>query len=184
MIPIPASVVSAAAPVRAGIRPPLLALAALLAFLAPRPAAAQFDAGIPVGTPAPRIAINDLAGKPFDLGTVIGKKPVLLEFWASWCAVCKSLLPQLDRVHQTYGDRITMIGVNITVNDSKERVVRYMEVHHPPFMPLFDDKGAGTRAFDVATTSFIVIIDRAGKVVYTGSGEAQDLVKAAALAFQ
>lgn len=148
--------------------------------LAARPARAQFESGIAVGAAAPRILINDLDGKPFDLGTLIGKKPVLIEFWATWCAICKSLLPELDRVKKTYGDRVTMIGVNITVNDSKERVRRYLEVHKPPFLPLFDNQGAGTRAFDVATTSYIVVIDRAGKVAYTGSGADQNLVTALA----
>lgn len=159
----------------------VVAAVAVLVGLA-RPAAAQFDSGIPVGTAAPRIQINDLAGQPFDLGTVIGKKPVLIEFWATWCALCKQLLPELDRVRKTWGDRVEMIGVNITVNDSKERVERYLAEHKPPFRTLFDNRGAGSRAFDVATTSFIVVVDRAGKVVYTGSGGEQDLVKAVGLA--
>ncbi len=146
------------------------------------PAAAQFDAGIPVGTKAPLIAINDLDGKPVGLGTYIGTKPVLIEFWATWCAVCKSLLPQLDLVKQKYGDGVTMIGVNITVNDSPDRVRRYLALHKPPFLPLYDNLGAGTRAFDVPTTSYIVVIDAKGLVAYTGSGAEQDLVAAVAKA--
>ncbi len=145
--------------------------------------AAQFDAGIPVGTKAPVIAINGLDGKPVDLGAYLGKKPVLLEFWATWCAVCKSLLPELNRVRQQYGDKVTLIGVNITVNDSRDRVRRYLAVHQPPFLPLYDDAGAGTRAFDVPTTSYIVVVDARGIVVYTGSGSDQDLVAAVAKAF-
>jgi len=159
-----------------------LAVLSVAGLLLARPVEAQFDSGIPVGTAAPRIKINDMAGQPFDLGTVVGKKPVLIEFWATWCALCKALLPELDRVRKTYGDRVEMIGVNITVNDSKDRVERYLAAHKPPFRPLFDTQGAGSRAFDVATTSFIVVIDGAGKVVYTGSGAEQDLVKAVGLA--
>lgn len=141
-------------------------------------AAAQLDAGLPIGTTAPIVSIGDLDGKPVDLGTLIGKKPVLLEFWASWCDVCKSLLPELNRVQAKFGSRITMVGVNITVNESKERVRRYLAVHKPPFLPLYDEKGVGSRAFDVPTTGFIVIVDAKGKVAYTGSGEDQDLVAA------
>ncbi len=160
----------------------LFAVLTAVTSFAARPATAQFESGIAVGAAAPRILINDLDGKPFDLGGVIGKKPVLIEFWATWCALCKALLPELGRVRKTYGDRITMIGVNITVNDSKDRVHRYLDLHKPPFLPLFDDKGAGSRAYDVATTSYIVVVDRTGKVVYTGSGGEQDLVKAVGLA--
>jgi thiol-disulfide isomerase/thioredoxin len=102
----------------------------------------------------------------------------LLEFWATWCSICKALLPQLEAVHNTFGDRVTLVGVNVTVNDSKTRVRRYLEEHHPPFQVLYDEKGAGVRAFDVPATSFIVVLDRSGTVAYTGSGDGQDLVAA------
>ena len=148
-----------------------------------RTGAAQFEAGIAVGAMAPAVVINDLMGKPVDLGAVIGKKPVLLEFWATWCALCKELLPQLAAVRSKYGDRVELVGINVTVNDSKERVARYMEEHQPPFRVLFDETGVGARAFDVPATSFIVVVDRSGKVVYTGSGGKQDLVAAVARAF-
>ena len=146
--------------------------------LASAPLAAQFDAGIPIGSAAPAVTINDLEGKPVDLGAIFGKKPVLLEFWATWCPICKSLLPELDKVRRTFGDQVELFGVNVTVNDSKARIRRYLTEHHPPFRVLFDDKGAGARAYDVPATSFIVVVDRSGKVVYTGSGEKQDLVAA------
>jgi thiol-disulfide isomerase/thioredoxin len=154
----------------------LLTGALLLAYS--RPMHAQLEAGIAVGSKAPPVSINDLEGKSVALGSLIGSKPVLLEFWATWCSICKALLPQLEAVHNTFGDRVTLVGVNVTVNDSKTRVRRYLEEHHPPFQVLYDDKGAGVRAFDVPATSFIVVLDRSGTVAYTGSGESQDLVAA------
>ena len=155
-----------------------VAAALVIAVLAPGRAGAQFDAGIPVGSKAPAVTINDLEGKPFDLGATLGRKPVLLEFWATWCPICKSLLPELGRVRRTFGERVELIGVNVTVNDSKDRVRRYLAQHRPPFRVLFDDKGVGARAYDVPGTSFVVVVDGGGKVVYTGSGEGQDLVAA------
>jgi thiol-disulfide isomerase/thioredoxin len=156
----------------------VLTVLSVLSVLTVHPLPAQFDAGIPVGSKAPAVTINDLDGKPVDLGAMYGKKPVLLEFWATWCSICRALLPELDKVHKAYGDQVELLGVNVTVNDSKTRIRHYLEEHHPPFRVLFDDKGVGARAFDVPATSFIVIVDRAGRVVYTGSGEDQDLVAA------
>jgi len=143
-----------------------------------RPAHAQLEAGIAVGSRAPAVTINDLEGNPVELGKLIGTKPVLLEFWATWCSICKALLPQLNAVHNAYGDRVAIVGINVTVNDSKARVRRYLEEHHPPFRVLYDEKGMGARAYDVPSTSFIVVLDRSGTVAYTGSGESQDLVAA------
>ncbi|MFN0180647.1 MAG: TlpA family protein disulfide reductase [Gemmatimonadales bacterium] len=151
-------------------------LGALLLLAAPSEAAGQFDAGIAVGTKAPVVSIPDLDGKLVDLGAFFGKKPVLLEFWATWCAVCKALLPQINKVHQQFGDRVAIVGVNITVNESKERVRRYLAQHRPPFVALYDDQGVSARAFEVPTTGFIVLVDAKGVVRYTGSGEDQDLV--------
>ncbi|MBM4188612.1 MAG: TlpA family protein disulfide reductase [Gemmatimonadetes bacterium] len=144
------------------------------------PAAAQFDAGLPVGTKLPIVSIRDLDGQPFDLATVVGKKPVVFEFWASWCSVCKALMPQLEKVKAEYGDRVAIIGVNIAVNESKERVRRYLAVHKPPFRTLYDDQGVSARAYEVPTTGFIMVVDAAGVVRYTGSGEDQDIGAAVA----
>lgn len=154
-------------------------LAASLGLFALAPSAsAQFDAGIKVGSEAPVLTINDLAGVPVDLGAWIGKKPVLLEFWATWCSLCRALMPQLEAVKKAYGGQIELVGINVTVNDPKNRVKKYVEEHRPPFRTLFDEKGLGARAYDVPATSFIVIVDRSGKVAYTGSGDQQDLVGA------
>lgn len=155
-----------------------LQTAVILLSLVSKPGLAQFDAGIPLGSKAPAVTINDLDGKPVELGKLIGGKPLLLEFWATWCPICKALLPQLEAVRKTFGDRVTLVGINVTVNESKPRVRRYLEEHQPPFLVLYDERGAGVRAYDVPATSFIVVIDPAGKVVYTGSGEDQDLVAA------
>lgn len=142
---------------------------------APVPAQAQFDVGIPVGTAAPTVVINDLDGKPFDLADVVGKKPVFIEFWATWCERCEALLPRVKAAHAKYGDQVAWLGVNITVNQSVSRVRRYLETHAPPFVTLYDTKGAAVRAYDAPTTSFVVILDRLGKVIYADSGGDQDL---------
>jgi thiol-disulfide isomerase/thioredoxin len=136
------------------------------------------EAGIAVGARAPAVVIQDLDGAPVDLGRYLGRTPVLLEFWATWCEVCEALLPTVRAAHEAYGDRVEFFGINVTVNQTPERVRRYLESHHPPFRTLYDAEGVGTRAYQAPTTSFIVIVDRAGKVAYTGTGEGQDLAAA------
>ena len=141
------------------------------------PVAAQ-DAGIAIGARAPAVTVQDLDGTPVDLGQYLGHKPVLLEFWATWCEVCEALLPSVRAAHQVYGDRVEFFGVNVTVNQSPARVRKYVAEHHPPFRTLYDSEGDGTRAYEAPTTSFIVIVDRAGNVAYTGVGASQDLAAA------
>src|ERR1043166_6831299 len=108
-------------------------VAVVMCLAAARLAAQQFDSGIAGGSPAPAVTIDDLDGKPVDLGAVFGKKPVLLEFWATWCPICKSLLPELANVRRTFGDQVDLFGVNATGNAPKARTRRYLPEHHPPF---------------------------------------------------
>ena len=133
------------------------------------------ESGIAVGARAPAVTVHDLDGKSVDLGEYIGKKPVLLEFWATWCTNCEELLPRVRSAQATYGGKVEFIGVNVTVNQSPERVRRYLEAHKPPYRTLYDDLGTSTRAYQVPATSYVVIVDRAGKVAYTGLGGEQNL---------
>jgi len=151
----------------------MLPLVALL-MAAPTQSLPAQEEGMVVGSRAPAVKVNDLDGKPVDLGQYIGKRPVFLEFWATWCELCEELLPRVRAAQATYGSQVEFIGVNVTVNQSPERVKRYLQTHTPAFRTLYDDQGASIRAYQVPATSYVVIIDRAGKVAYTGSGGSQD----------
>jgi thiol-disulfide isomerase/thioredoxin len=144
----------------------------VLMTLGPRTLAAQ-ESGIAVGSQAPAVMIHDLDGKSVDLGQYIGKKPIFLEFWATWCTNCQELLPRVRAAQAAYGPKVEFIGVNVTVNQSPDRVRRYLETHRPPYRTLYDDQGNSTRAYQVPATSYVVIVDRAGKVAYTGIGGTQ-----------
>jgi thiol-disulfide isomerase/thioredoxin len=136
------------------------------------------ESGLPVGSRAPVVVVKDLDGKPVDLGQYLGRQPVLLEFWATWCEICEALLPTVEAAHRSYGDRVAFFGVNVTVNQTPERVRKYVDSHHPPFRTLYDAEGDAVRAYAAPTTSYIVIVDRSGKVAYTGTGASQDLATA------
>jgi thiol-disulfide isomerase/thioredoxin len=132
------------------------------------------ESGIPVGTRAPAVTVNDLDGKPVDLGQYIGKRPVFLEFWATWCEQCEALLPRLRAAQAAYGSQVEFFGVNVTVNQSRERVRKYLQSRQPGFRVLYDDQGTSIRAFQVPATSYVVILDQAGRVAYTGTGGTQE----------
>src|SRR5207249_9004917 len=76
------------------------------------------DVGLPLGTKAPVVAVEDLDGKSVDLGQYLGKQPVLLEFWATWCPLCKALEPSLKAAHARYGGKVTFLAVGVGVNET------------------------------------------------------------------
>lgn len=156
----------------------LATIAMLLAFaVSPGTARAQ-DSGIEVGSPAPNATLETLDGKPAALAQWIGKKPIVMEFWATWCPNCKQLEPQLTAMHAKYGKQVQFVTVAVSINQTPARVKQYVAKYKTPGVVLFDKKGEASGAYDVAATSFIVIVDRAGKVVYTGLGGTQKLEEA------
>jgi thiol-disulfide isomerase/thioredoxin len=147
------------------------------AVAAPAVLSAQ-EAGIPVGNTAPNAALQTLDGQPAQLSQWIGKMPVVLEFWATWCSNCKALEPEMVRAARTFGSQVKFVGVAVSANQTPERVKRYMQAHVTGVEMLYDRTGTAVDAYDVPATSYVVVIDRTGKVVYTGSGGAQDLTTA------
>lgn len=148
------------------------ALASTIVFTAP--ARAQ-EAGIPVGTRAPAALVTTLGGKPVDIGSWVGKAPMLIEFWAHWCSSCKELEPRLIALEKKYGARVKFIGVAVSASQSPARVKAYVEKHGYRHETFFDTDGRATEAYDVPATSYVVVVDRDGEVVYTGSGGKQNL---------
>jgi thiol-disulfide isomerase/thioredoxin len=155
------------------MRKTLVAALLLAPVLGTAPLRAQ-ESGIAVGADAPVVTVRDLDGKAVDLGQYIGKKPVFLEFWATWCELCEELLPRVRAAKAAYGDQVEFLGVNVTINQSRDRVRRYLEKHQPPFRTLYDEEGTSTRAYEAPATSYVVIVDRSGKIAYTGSGGTQE----------
>lgn len=158
----------------------LAAVVIMAAMSLPRAAAAQDVVGIPVGeTPEP-VQIEDLDGNPVDLADYIGSKPVLLEFWATWCPLCEALQPRLDAAHERYGDSVEFLIVGVAVNQTQRSIRRHTERHGMEGRVLWDTDGRATRAFQAPTTSYVVILDADGKVAYTGVGDDQDIESALA----
>ncbi len=146
----------------------------LLGLLAVAPLPAQ-EIGIAVGSVAPAAKLETLDGKPADLSQFIGKGPVVIEFWATWCPSCKELEPAMLAAQKKYAGKVQFVGVAVSVNESPELVRRYTQKHGLAGAQFYDRKGVAIDAYDVPATSFVVVIGKNGKVVYSGLGGKQDL---------
>ncbi|MEJ2501852.1 MAG: TlpA disulfide reductase family protein [Gemmatimonadota bacterium] len=141
-------------------------------------AVAAQDDGIAVGATPEPVVIETLDGEPVDLGEIVGSRPVLVEFWATWCAVCRALEPAMQAAHDAHGEDVEFIVVAAAVAQTREQVQQHLERHALPGRVLWDTEGRATRAFQAPGTGYIVVLDEEGKVAYTGTGADQDLVAA------
>jgi thiol-disulfide isomerase/thioredoxin len=138
------------------------------------------DVGLAIGSTPAAATVEDLDGQAVDLSQYVGRKPLLVQFWATWCSLCKELEPKLTAAKARFGDRIEFLIVGVAVNQTPRSIKRHVDGHTMAGRVLFDAKGAAVRAFEAPTTSYIAILDRTGKVTYTGTGGDQPLLEAIA----
>ncbi|MGH9910014.1 MAG: thioredoxin [Nitrososphaerales archaeon] len=84
----------------------------------------------------------ELSEKNFD-DIVAGGKPILVDFWASWCGPCQFMLPIFDKLAKKYGDKIVFARLN--VDDNQSVAARY-DVYAIPTFIVFQDGKAVDRA--------------------------------------
>jgi thiol-disulfide isomerase/thioredoxin len=156
----------------------------LLTVLLALPLGASAQAGgegsvsLALGTQGPGAAVEDLEGNAVDLADYIRGKPAVIEFWATWCELCEALQPQLDQIQAMHGNDVNVVAVAVGVAQTVRRIQRHLEDHDPGYAYLWDGRGAAVRAYNATTTSIVVMLDRNGRVAYTGVGAQQDLMAA------
>jgi len=70
----------------------------------------------------------------FDAQVLQSELPVLVDYWAEWCAPCKALLPVLDEVAEEYRDRLKVVKVNV---EQEPQIARQWGVRSQPTLMLF-----------------------------------------------
>jgi cytochrome c biogenesis protein CcmG/thiol:disulfide interchange protein DsbE len=123
------------------------------------------SAAPPVGRPAPDFTLPLFSGGTLTLHSLKGK-PVVLNFWASWCVPCREETPLLVRLHKIYGPKgIMFVGVNVEDNAVAARafLARY-HVDYPVVRSMDDGLIDAYAVPGIPTTVFIgangVVVDK------------------------
>jgi thiol-disulfide isomerase/thioredoxin len=105
-----------------------------------------------------------------------GKDALFLVFWATWCSVCKTEIPKLKEIHETYATKgMPLIAIDVSVNDSLKKVEKYLEDHKITYPVIFDEGSKITKLYGVQGTPTVVIVDRGGIVRYRSAAIPDDL---------
>ncbi len=113
------------------------------------------------GGDAPDFALLDERGERVTLSEFEGR-PVFLNFWATWCTFCKEEMPDMQRVHEAYGDNLVVIGVN--AGDSVEDGEAFARGSGITYLRLYDRDLVVTDGYLVQAmpTSYFITAD--GKI--------------------
>lgn len=120
---------------------------------------------------APDFTVTDEEGKEVALSDFIGK-PVILNFWASWCGPCKSEMPDFDEAYGKYGNDIQFMMVNLTDNshETVEAAKDFIKEQGYAFPVFYDTKMEASDTYTVFSIPVTYFIDSEGNIVAHGSG--------------
>lgn len=121
---------------------------------------------------APDFTLQKLGGGVISLSEFRGKKPVVVDFWASWCPNCRRDMPKLNGFYEKYKDKVEVIGVNLRENEST--VKNFVESRDISFSIAFDPHGQASNAFGIQYTNTHFLIDINGNLVRTIPGDIRE----------
>ena len=120
---------------------------------------------------APDFEMVDRDGNRIKLSDMRGK-PVVLNFWASWCGPCKSEMPNFEEAYKEYGGDITFMIVNLTdgKNETVDTALAFIDSQGYTFPVYFDTDSNGAAAYGVSSIPVTYFIDAQGYLVAYGRG--------------
>jgi peroxiredoxin len=123
-----------------------------------------------VGRPAPEIELRALDGDRVRLADYRGR-PVLLNFWASWCRPCRDELPEIVRRYRELSPAgLEVLAINLTDQEREEELHAFVAEQRLPFRVLLDVRGKARRRYRLTGLPTTVFVDSRGTVtaVHTG----------------
>ncbi|MGH2753227.1 MAG: TlpA family protein disulfide reductase [Actinomycetota bacterium] len=130
----------------------VLGAAVMRSGSAPQPGDPAPDFEAPLLTGGGTLALDDLDGKP-----------VVLNFWASWCVPCKDEAPMLSRAAAAFGDRVAFVGVD--VKDAHSDAVAFVEDQDLDYLHVRDEDETIFRDYGLTGQPETFFIDDEGVIV-------------------
>ena len=120
---------------------------------------------------APDFTVLDSEGESRKLSEFFGR-PIVLNFWATWCPPCRSELPGFDAAFAEYGDRVAFLMVDLTdgSRDTVEVVKAFLEENGYAFPVYYDTALDAADTYGVYSIPMTCLIDSGGSIVFSQIG--------------
>lgn len=136
-----------------------------------------------IGKPVPELTGKALDGTAITLSILRGK-PVLLDFWATWCGPCRQQMPFIAKLYSETKDQgLLLLGVDD--DRTPEKAIGFLKEHHYDWPSLFDGETKAAREkFKVSAIPTLVLIDKEGQTTEYQVGSGAETEKAIGAALQ
>ena len=123
-------------------------------------------------TPALDFSATALDGTDFS-GQSLAGRAVLLDFWGTWCAPCVHAFPKLQRLHEDFGDRLSVVGLAYYSGEAEDIAATAAE-HGLEYTVLAGEEETLDK-FNVLAFPSYVLISPAGEVIFSRAGQVNDI---------
>ena len=129
----------------------------------------EFKPGMPIkeGVAAPDFTGELMDGTSITLSELQGK-PVIINFWATWCGPCVKEMPAFERLKDDFGDKIGIIAVNC--GDDAETVKDFVEENGYTFPVVLDEEYSISMLYPTNSIPYTVVVDAEGRVTHISTG--------------
>jgi peroxiredoxin len=126
---------------------------------------------------APNFKLQDLNGKTLQLSDYKGK-PVLLDFWATWCQPCRDSIPGMAKLHRDYADKGLVILAISLDGGATEDIRTFQKQHGMTYTVLIGTEDVASQ-YSIRTIPMMIVIDKSGKIRkrYLGAGNEDEIEK-------
>lgn len=115
--------------------------------------------------------LEDIEGELLSLSDFLGRGPILIDFWATWCAPCKTAMPHLQEIYDKYAERgFEILAISEDSPRTQSRVRPFIMSKRFTFKVLLDPNGEVLKQFQGNTLPFQVILDSEGNILETHQG--------------
>ena len=118
---------------------------------------------------APDFSLKDLNGKIVSLRSLRGK-PLVLDFWGSWCVWCIRGFPKMKEYYQKHAGKFEILGIDC--NDSEEAWRKAVKENNLPWLQVYCPNGSSVfDDYDIQGFPTKIVLDTQGRVMKTFLGE-------------
>ncbi len=123
---------------------------------------------------APDFKLQDLNGKTVQLSDFKGK-PVLLEFWATWCQPCRDSIPGMEKLHRDYAGK-GLVLLAVSVDGAVEELRAFQKERGMTYTVLMGTEDVASR-YGVRSIPLTIMLDKSGKIQrrWLGAGNEEDI---------
>jgi thiol-disulfide isomerase/thioredoxin len=125
----------------------------------------------PSAVPAPDVTVYDREGNPVKLSDYFGK-PIVMNFWASWCGPCKMEMPDFNEKYLEMGEEIHFLMINMTdgYRETVDIASAFIQAQGYTFPVYYDTAGNASMTYGVYSLPTTFFIDAEGHAIAQAVG--------------